>query len=269
MSVRILQGLERAETVAADDRGLNYGDGVFETILVHEGCLVWWREHWRRLVHGADALAIPMPDEERVRREAEELIGRESRAVLKIVLTRGIGGRGYATVENPVPTVVLSRHAAPPIQHEPIALRWCRTPLAIQPVLAGIKHLNRLEQVLARAEWRDPAVFEGLMRDREGRVVCATAANLFARIRGRWWTPPVRRCGVAGLTRAWLLERLKDADEAELGVEDVLGAEALFLCNAVRGILPVERLDDKRWPAHAESASLRLRLAEAEPAFAI
>jgi 4-amino-4-deoxychorismate lyase len=150
-------------------------------------------------------------------------------------------------------------------------MRWCNTQLALQPALAGIKHCNRLEQVLARAEWNDAAAVdrdahEGLMCSIEGDVVCATAANLFVLRQGRWFTPPVDRCGVAGICRGWATAAL-DATESRLNVTDVETAEAVFLCNAVRGILPVARLGKRTWPLHPQVAALRERLGVAHPAF--
>ena len=267
MSLRILSGNALQTQISADDRGLNYGDGVFETLLVHEGQLVWWREHWDRLLRGAQVLGIPEPDEMRLRKEAEFLVAGEARAVLKIVLTRGVGGRGYATSPNAVPTVVLSRHAAPARTSSGLNVCWCRTALAIQPALAGIKHLNRLEQVLARAEWNDPLIHEGMMCDTEGLVVGATSANVFARVNGRWLTPKVNRCGIAGVARAWLLEHLDVAAEVDLRPFDLRHAEAIFLCNSVRGILPVTRLADKRWEPSAEIEAAQQLLGLKLPAF--
>ena len=98
-----------------EDRGLAYGDGLFETLLVAAGAPAMWREHWARLGTGAARLGISMPEEAMVRREASSLIEGRDRAALKIVLTRGLGPRGYAAPEHDNPTVVLSCHDAPPV----------------------------------------------------------------------------------------------------------------------------------------------------------
>ena len=269
MSARVLREGRVLAWVEPDDRGLAYGDGVFETLLVHRGEPVWWREHWRRLQLGAGRLGLPLPDEAQVRRECDALMGDVERAVLKIIVTRGGGGRGYAPPADATPTVVLSRHAAPAPPRQGLSLRWARTTLAIQPALAGIKHLNRLEQVLARAEPNDADFDEALMCDGEDRVVGATAGNLFALLGGHWLTPSVERCGVAGIARGWLLGNLPGAAVAELNAAQVSGADALFLCNAVRGILPVGRLGMREWPRDDAVAPVRARLAEAHPAFTI
>lgn len=268
MNAKVLRNGKVRLWLEPDDRGLAYGDGVFETVLVHQGQPVWWREHWERLLRGARVLGLPVPDEMQVRRECDSLLSDARRAVLKIILTRGSGGRGYRAPEDPMPTVILSSHEAPPPLHEPITLRWCQTPLAIQPALAGIKHLNRLEQVLARAEWNDPQIADGIMCDTEDRVISATSANIFALIGGRWLTPGVQRCGIAGIARAWVLANVRNSAEADLNSAEISRADALFLCNAVRGILPVRRLGLREWPEHTAFASLRRQLADSHPAFA-
>lgn len=264
----IYRGRQRIPALDPADRGLAYGDGVFETVLVHAGRAVWWPQHWERLAHGAAVLGCGLPQREWLEAELGVLLPKApDRAVLKLILSRGASGRGYAVDPEAEPTLVISMHAVPTAPPAPLVLRWCDTRLAIQPALAGIKHLNRLEQVLARAEWTDPEVHEGLMLDTEDRVACATAANVFARIDGRWLTPPVARRGVAGVARAWVLAHAPDAVEAELGRADIESAEALFLCNAVRGILPVGSLGERRWAAHPALQDLRRRLARSEPAF--
>ena len=185
-----------------------------------------------------------------------------------MLLTRGDGGRGYAPPADAVPTWTLSRHPLPPPLPGALRLHDCATRLAIQPALAGIKHCNRLEQVLARAEVERAGCDEGVMRDSEGRAVCATSANLLAYCGGRWLTPPVERCGVAGVLRGWLLaQRL--VEEAELRMDELESADALALCNAVRGILPVSMLGARRWSPHPAVTQLQERLAMAYPMFSM
>jgi 4-amino-4-deoxychorismate lyase len=268
LATALFQGTRPVAALDAGDRGLAYGDGLFETARVHEGLVVWWPAHLARLSEGAARLRIPMPDVAWLTSQLAGFVSQApARAVLKLILTRGAGGRGYAPPEAVAPTLALSLHAAPARADGPITVRWCETRLALQPALAGLKHLNRLEQVLARAEWRDPGIDEGLMLDTEGRVGCATSANVFAFVDGRWLTPPVRQRGVAGIARAWVLANEPLAAEAELTRAQLEAAESVFLCNAVRGILPVGQLGDRRWPPHPALAELQRRLGQAEPAF--
>jgi len=263
LATAVYRGRTRVPALDPGDRGLAYGDGLFETLRVEAGRLPWWEAHLARLSAGAARLRLPAPDSAWLAGETRALLAQAPAAgVLKLVLTRGAGGRGYAPPADAEPTWLLSAHAPPPEVAGPVTLRWCETRLALQPALAGLKHLNRLEQVLARAEWDDPAVHEGLMLDTAGRVACATAANVFARIGDRWLTPAVRDCGVAGIARAWVLANA-DAGEAELRPADLESADALFLCNAVRGILPVGRLGERAWAADPATEALRRRLGRA------
>ena len=224
-------------------------------------------------------LEVTLPDLSRmdanvqaqVREEATALFDDGGDGVLKLLLSRGGAGRGYTAVSDAAPIWMVSRHSLPPAlpsdKRAGLILHWCATWLAPQPLLAGIKHCNRLEQILARAECDDAGADEGLVCDHDGMVVSATAANVFVWRDGRWWTPPVDRCGVAGVCRSRLIPSL-DAIEAHLSTEDVEGAEAVFLCNAVRGILAVAQLGARTWPSHRAIDDARRQLARIHPGFA-
>lgn len=265
MSTRIFVGTRRVDAVPTDDRGLAYGDGLFETMRVHRGEVPWWDAHWARLERGAMRLGVSLPDAAQVRAEARVVLGNDD-GVLKLQVTRGVGGRGYAPPETPEPTWLLSRHPVPPAMPRGLAMIWCETRFAGQPALAGLKHCNRLEQVLARREVVAAGADEGCMRDGAGRVVSATSANLFALCGGVWCTPPVDRCGVAGVCRAHLLPALQ-AEERVLSRDDVESADALFLCNAVRGILVVARMEERVFAPHPATDDARRVLSRLHPAF--
>lgn len=267
MSLRLYRGGRRVESIPADHRGIAYGDGLFETMRAHGGAVPWRDRHLARLRTGARCLGIALPDAGFVAAEIDAMAA-QSEGVLKLVLSRGAGGRGYAPSPQAEPDWQLSSHplpASPPAGG--IALRWCDLRLSAQPALAGLKHCNRLEQVLARAEWTDPDIHEGLLRDADGDVIGATAANVFALVEGRWITPGIGRCGIAGVCRGWAIEAL-DAREGRLSRPALEAAEAVFLCNAVRGILPVAQLDARRWTPHPRIADAQRLLAAAHPAFA-
>ncbi|MFT3896512.1 MAG: aminodeoxychorismate lyase [Thermomonas sp.] len=268
MNARVFRGDTRLDVVPADDRGLAYGDGLFETMRVHRGEVPWWNDHWSRLRLGAQRLGIPLPDEARVRDEAAALFADGVDGVLKLLLTRGAGERGYAPPATPVPTWIVSRHAVPAAPDRGLRLHPCETRLASQPALAGIKHCNRLEQILARAEADRAGADEGLVRDTDGNAIGATSANLFAFIGARWATPAIGDCGVAGVCRAKLLSVL-DAAEGSLSLADIEAADAVFLCNAVRGILPVARLGAREWLPHPVVAAARIALSRLHPSFVV
>ncbi|MDQ3056171.1 MAG: aminodeoxychorismate lyase [Pseudomonadota bacterium] len=267
MTARIFIGDRQVDAIPEDSRGLAYGDGVFETMRMHRGVVHWWDAHWRRLAQGAARFRIPLPDASMARDHAAQLCG-NANGVLKLMLTRGAGARGYAPGPGAAPLWLLSQHSLPARPRtDGLILRWCDTRLAIQPALAGLKHCNRLEQVIARGEWQDNGIDDGLMCDSEGFVVSATSANLFVLRDGRWLTPAVDRSGVAGICRAWCLQETT-AHETRLTATDVESSDAVFLCNAVRGILPVARLHARAWSSHPDIADLQARLARAHPAFA-
>ena len=271
---RSFEGTTPVAALASGNRGLAYGDGLFETMRAHRGALPWWDAHWARLARGGARLGFPLPDEAFVHAQAAALLAegndgdRNGDGVLKLLVVRGGNARGYAPAAAAEPAWQLSRHvlpAAPP--PDGLRLHWCETRLAVQPALAGLKHCNRLEQVLARAESDAAGCDEGLVRDGDGHVVSATSANLFVLREGRWHTPPVDRCGVAGTCRLHLVPALH-AIEARLSVADVEGADAVFLCNAVRGILPVASVGSRRWPpGSAAVAGARRALAISHPGF--
>jgi 4-amino-4-deoxychorismate lyase len=266
MSTVIFRGNDRVQVLSPQDRGLIYGDGLFETLRASRGDLPWWRAHWRRLQQGAERLGLALPDEGMIHAAAKELLDARSQ-VLKIILTRGESGRGYLPVTGPA-TCILSTHPLPPPIAEPLRLHWCTTPIAQQPVLAGMKHLNRLENVLARRECADTGHDEGLMRDREGHVVCATAANVFVYAGGQWHTPELSQCGIAGIAREHLLSMLEHVHIGPLTRAGMEAADAVFLCNAVRGIMEVRRIGSVPINGHADLDALQQRFLDAHPFFA-
>ncbi|SHL97371.1 aminodeoxychorismate lyase [Vreelandella subglaciescola] len=233
-----------ADQVPFDDRGLAYGDGVFETVLLRDGVPLLWPYHRARLLRGCRVLGLEPPDDAAL--AATWQAPASGLEVLKIILTRGSGGRGYALPESPAPRL-LSRRTP----FAPAASRWqgvdvclCTLRLARQPALAGIKHLNRLENVLARQEWQRADIAEGLLADSDGNLVEATAMNVFWLADGVFRTPPLDACGVAGTLRAALLEQ-GVVGEAPLSVETLLDSELieqLFVGNSVQGVWPVNTL---------------------------
>ena len=249
------------------DRGLQYGDGLFETLRIRGGRPLLWEAHVARLQRGCERLGIPAPAEALLRDEATRLCTGVGDGVLKIVVTRGNGGRGYGPQRVPKVTRLLARFPFPAYPADNwsrgVAVRLCETRLGHNPALAGVKHLNRLEQVLARAEWDDPDIAEGLMQDIEGNVIEGTMSNLFVVQAGRLRTPGLSRCGVAGVMRARVLDEAVAlgiaAEEGRIGVDDLDAADELFLTNSVIGVWPVRRFAERDFAA---PGPLTTRLAE-------
>ena len=248
MTVRILVNGVATDKVAALDRGFGYGDGLFESIRLVDARAPLWSRHMQRLAEGCARLYLPAPDPAQLWREVRQVSEGMAQAVVRISVSRGIGERGYRLPVSPRPTRVVGAFAPPSVAGDAylqgVRMRVCQLRLAEQPRLAGIKHLNRLEQVLARAEWNDQAIAEGLLRDAHGRVISATMANLFAVVDGELLTPALDRCGVAGVVRAEVLAVSAPARVTELSLDALSSASEVFLSSSVRGILPVQSLDE-------------------------
>jgi 4-amino-4-deoxychorismate lyase len=265
VSALLFRGNQAIEALSSHDRGLMYGDGLFETLRASQGDMPWWSAHWQRLSYGASRLGIVLPEQSIIREAALSLLGNEP-AVLKIILTRGESGRGYLPGKGPA-TCIVSVHPLPAPHPRPLALHCCETRIAEQAALAGIKHLNRLENVLARAECEAAGFAEGVMRNNAGHVICATAGNVFMYSNGVWRTPDVAHGGIAGIARQWFLTQLPDVHIEDISYEQLEQAEAVFLCNAVRGMMAVERIGQRPIPTNAALSALELRFLAANPFF--
>ncbi len=249
MSSWLING-KPAEQVHVNDRGLQYGDGLFETLRLANGRLEYASRHWRRLQQGCERLGIACPSVAKIEDEIRQLVANTRHAVVKLVLTRGPGGRGYRPEPETQTTRILGLHPLPEQPPSPVTVRPCVTRLSINPVLAGIKHLNRLEQVLARREWNDAGILEGLMYDTRGRLVSGTMSNLFLRIGERVLCPPVDDCGIAGVTRSVILDILHawgTPPEASTVTTDETGLiDEMLICNSVLGLVPVARIGERQ-----------------------
>lgn len=249
--------------VSPHDRGLAFGDGVFRTLRMEGGVPIWWEDHYAKLVADCRQLRLVSPTRSEWEQDIAWLAARRPDAVVKLMVTRGTGPRGYRLPETPFPTRIAIASALPlppdPVEASGATVRVCSLRLGQQPALAGAKHLNRLENVLARMEWDDPAIDEGLLLDTEGALVSGVMSNLFILHDGSWLTPSLAQCGVAGVTRARLM-RLLAVREARFGLDRVMQAEALLLTNSLIRLRWVARLQDRRWTRPALFDSLLEKL---------
>jgi 4-amino-4-deoxychorismate lyase len=244
----------RRSTLSYRDRGLQYGDGLFETMRVQRRRIRLLDFHLDRLYQGCRRLKIQAPKPIFLRRELERLAAGGSEAVLKLIVTRGCGPRGYRPTVRARATRIATLHALPQVASADAAmavrLRVCATPLSTNPRLAGLKTLNRLDSVLARSEWTDGRIWEGLMGDMDGNWVCGTMSNLFLRRGTVLMTPLLDRCGVAGVMRRWILERAGGLRlrvvERRIRWKDLQSAEEVFMSNAVVGIRSVRTIECAR-----------------------
>jgi 4-amino-4-deoxychorismate lyase len=244
-----------ADALSLKDRGLAYGDGLFETIAVRDGLPVLLDRHLQRLAKGCQRLAINL-DHDAMSKELLAYARELDEGVLKLIVTRGDSLRGYAFTPSAQARRILSGNppAVYPAAHAEQGVRLfpCTTRLSIQPLLAGLKHLNRLEQVIARAEWQDTEHAEGLMLDQVGRVIEGVFSNLFLVRDGVLITADLKRCGVEGVMRAELLFQAESlgipTQITDITLEQLQWADEVFVCNSVYGVWPVHAYAALSWP---------------------
>ncbi len=256
-SLHLVDGLPQ-KSIGVTDRGLAYGDGLFETIRFKQRSLPLWPFHLERLGRGAKVLGFAI-DTQAIEHYLEMVLEWAERrqqhdGVIKLVVTRGEGGRGYIPMQEPSLRVILtlSPHAGAIDPKVPVELRNCGYRLSHNPVLAGLKHLNRLEQVLAARSVDLSGDAHGLVFDKDGCIIETLHHNLFLVKDGQLVTPDLTQCGVAGTLRRAIMENFAPAESIpvsarQLYVEDLEAADEVFITNAVRGITPVKRWDKVTW----------------------
>ena len=242
------------------DRAAAYGDGLFETIAIRNSKPRFWSMHSERLQTGCERLGLPCPTPEVLLSELETAIAvariETEYAAAKLTVSAGSAGRGYRRDPNADPVIRISLHTATTLPaadyQNGIITRLCTTRLGVQPLLAGIKTLNRLEQVIARAEWDDENIFEGLLLDTDGRLICGTMSNVFIIRNSVLITPAITRCGVSGIMRRHLINVLQEEEGINIEVRDIAAdelnsADEVFLSNSQFGILPVRACASLQW----------------------
>ena len=234
-----------ADAISALDRGLLYGDGVFETLRIHRGKPVLWPQHLARLQKSCSHFGLNL-DINALETELQALLAtNDPQGIVKLIVTRGIGGRGYGAVPEPLPTRILQFFPLPeavndsPSQGVDVMLCQQR---AGHSSLAPHKHLNRLEQVMAAREITGQFA-EGIMLNLKDQVIEGTRSNIFLVSQNNIATPLLERCGVAGVMRGWLLDQFisqgTPVQIRDVGLNELLAADEVFLCNSVFGIWPV------------------------------
>jgi len=250
--------------IDARDRGFTYGDGVFRTFPMSGGHVPHWDRQFTKLASDCAALRLACPSRDHLEADLATIGARHPDGVVRITVTRGVAQRGYAISDQSNVTRAVLWSAFNPGRNtltSGVRARWCDLRLGIQPALAGIKHLNRLENVLARSEWNDPAIAEGLLCDVQDNVIGGTMSNLFLQCNGVLMTPALDACGIAGVTRELVIERAR-AEQLNVEVRSVdrrmvNAAEAVFLVNSVIGVWQVIALGDRSWSANPWLERLR------------
>ncbi len=257
-------------SISIRDRGLLYGDGVFRTLRADKGKALHWPLHYLKLKRDCTALGITCPDEALLCAELDKVLAQHPDGVVKLIVTRGAGARGYTPSADVTPTRIWDFSPLPDYPPEwmtqGIKARLCNLRLSIQPRLACVKHLNRLENVLAAAELHDAQshdhqLAEGLLLDADGHLIEGIRSNLFLVSQGKLTTPDLSRCGVAGIQRgrvmAWALQHGMALQVRDIGLEEALHADEIFIVNSVIGLWPIRELEQRYWSHFPVAAQIR------------
>ncbi len=246
--------------VDTSDRGFQYGDGLFETVAIRNGEPRLWDYHMDRLAKGCELLSIKKPADAELaaglRNALQKSNAPAAYCAAKIVVTAGTGLRGYGRVLTESPTVIIGAFPAMPLPaesyHDGLETVLCKTRLAIDSPTAGLKTLNRLEQVLARSEFVDTGEFEGLTMDADDNIICGTISNVFFVTKNAISTPSLTRCGVEGVMRRHVIETLRvqgiDTQIQTVSLVDLKNADEVFLSNSQFGVMPVRSCAAMQWP---------------------
>jgi 4-amino-4-deoxychorismate lyase len=253
-----------AQSLSVMDRALAYGDGIFRTFIVQKGAPLHWELQYQKLAHDAASIGIKCPPSETIYADIQHLFGDDT-GVVKIIVSRGEGGRGYSIPTEQNPTRIVFKFSIPSYPEsytrEGVVVHCCRLRLGQQPLLAGIKHLNRLENVLASQERTGLNFQEGLMLDQHGHVIEGTMSNLFARYQNRLLTPDLSQCGVAGVTRDQIISLAHKIDlepiVKHIAYNDLFDADEVILCNSVIGVWQVIGLDQHQWSNQGLATKLK------------
>jgi 4-amino-4-deoxychorismate lyase len=250
------------------DRGLHYGDGLFETIACRAGQPRFLALHLQRLTEGCERLGIHPLDFPQLTTQIRALAATQPAGIIKLIVTRGSTARGYAPQGAGPPHTLLLPYPwpaeDPALWEQGVAVRTAQGRLGENPALAGLKHLNRLEQVLIRGEWSDPAIHEALVYSSSGWLVSGTMSNVFLVSGGRIMTPALTHAGVRGVMRRVVMRTAQAAGlevtETALDAAALATAGEIFLTNARIGIWPVRALDGRARVVGPVTRQLQQRL---------
>jgi 4-amino-4-deoxychorismate lyase len=238
--------------IEIQDRGFQYGDGLFETIAVVNGSCPLWNYHIQRLQRSCEQLQLNFSDFDLLSEDIKQLNEHKKKGIIKIIITRGTGTRGYRypEVDNITRVVMYHPWTDYPASNwqEGVSVTKCKTRLAQQPALAGLKHLNRLEQVIARNEWQDKNIAEGLMFDTENNLIEGTFSNILLVKNAQIFTPELNLSGVSGVMREYIIQQARELaitiNICQLRDSDITQADEIFMCNSLIGIWPIKQVNE-------------------------
>jgi len=236
-----------SHSIPLTDRGLNYGDGFFTTAKIINETIAHWHFHKLRLIECQSRLGFPEIDFNELEQSIKHLCSGQKCAVLKIMITRGSGGRGYGQPIEQKPVLILSLLPYPnnydTLKMNGLALEISSIKLGLQPLLAGMKTLNRLEQVLIKQEIIENAWSEVIVLDLNDNVIETSIANLIYYFKGQWFTPKLDQAGIKGVYREYLRSKI-ELIESNINLNDLKKAQAVFCCNSLMGLVPIKSIQN-------------------------
>jgi len=237
------------DSLSIQDRGLAYGDGLFTTAKIAHGHVEMFKAHLERLQTGCIALGINLPNFEQLAEQVNKAVQNYPLAVLKIMITAGAGGRGYSRLGVQQCNVIMMIFDFPQHylswQQEGINLGIAQCQLGLTNILSGIKHLNRLEQVMIRKELDQCDSDDLLVLDLNQQVVETSCANIFWCEKGVWFTPEITQAGISGLMRNKILKMVENITVIKTGLPEFTQLDAAFICNSVMGLVPVNCFNEQ------------------------
>ena len=251
MKFFLVNGVQQSH-VNIDNRGLAYGDGLFTTAKIVNGHIHYLTAHVERLFFGCEKLGITPPIKEALSQQLKDIAKNYSLAVLKVIITASSGGRGYARASENSYDLIITVHDYPEhydvFASSGINLGLSSQKLGVNPMLAGLKHLNRLEQVLLRKELSSRVEDDLLVTNINDEVIAATSANVFFYLNGKLHTPDVSESGVNGIMRQVILQRYPDTIIKPITLNDIANAQAMLICNCVMGLVPIASFNGRELP---------------------
>ena len=245
-----VNGIQKT-TIEVTERGLAYGDGLFTTAKIVDGQIILLDKHIERLIGGCQQLKLSVPLMTNLTEQLQSVAKAYPLAVLKVMITAGSGGRGYSRVglsDNATNVIIMvsdfpSHYTA--LAQQGINLGDSKQQLSTSPMLAGLKHLNRLEQVLLKAELDDRIEDELVVTNYLGEVIEVTSSNIFYWLDGQLCTPNLSTSGVDGIIRQAILANNPQIKVCQTHLAELKHAQAMFICNSLMGIIPVKTYNNR------------------------
>ena len=263
------------KTVSVLDRGLSYGHGLFETMSwrhlreLDSFGVEFWNRHLKRLSASSLKMKIKMPSKEILNNYKDKIIKKSinlgfNEGVLKIIITRGVGGRGYKYEKDIEPTIIFLSFPKVRIDEsffkKGVNLRFCKSPIFVNHQLSGIKHLNRIDSVMARSEWQNKEFFDGVLLDDSKNIIDGTMTNIFFSKNNILYTPDLKKSGINGIMRQVVIEKSKiffnSVHEIQINKKNLKLYDEMFITNSIIKILPVKKLEKKEFSISQSTRNL-------------